>query len=91
MAVIREAAGTWRELAGVRPDAFPNLVRSLNSLSLRLADLGREDALAAIQEAVIILRERAAAHPDAFRPHMEQSRILIDWLLNSDSDETPGA
>ena len=47
---------------------------SLNNLSLRLADLGRrEDALAAIQEAVTIYRELAAARPDAFRPDLATS------------------
>ena len=47
---------------------------SLNNLSVRLADLGRrEDALAAIQEAVGIYRELAAARPDAFRPDLATS------------------
>ncbi len=45
-----------------RPDAFrPDLARSLNNLSLRLGDLGRqEDALGVIQEAITIRRELAA-------------------------------
>ena len=47
---------------------------SLNNLSNRLADLGRrEEALAAIQEAVAIYRELAAARPDAFRPDLASS------------------
>ena len=47
---------------------------SLNNLSVRLADLGRrEEALAAIQEAVTIRRELAAARPDAFRPDLATS------------------
>ena len=58
-----------------RPDAFrPDLAGSLNNLAVRLAALGRrEDALAAIQEAVAIYRELAAARPDAFRPDLATS------------------
>ncbi|HUK72004.1 MAG TPA: tetratricopeptide repeat protein [Streptosporangiaceae bacterium] len=52
----------------------PALAMSLNNLSLRLADLGRpEDALTAIDEAVTIRRELAAARPDAFRPGLANS------------------
>ncbi len=44
------------------------------TLSNRLADLGRrEDALAAIEEAVAIYRDLAAARPDAFRPELAAS------------------
>ena len=47
-----------------RPDAASRLAGSLNNLSVRLADLGRrEDALAAIEEAVTILRELARGPP----------------------------
>jgi hypothetical protein len=58
-----------RELAAARPDAFHHgLATSLNNQSIRLADLGRrEEALAAIKEAVAIRQELAAARPDAFR------------------------
>ena len=57
-----------------QPDAGNRLARSLNNLSFRLADLGRrEDALAAIQEAVTIRRELARARPDAFRPDLAGS------------------
>ena len=70
--------GGRRHLPGAgraRPDAFrPDLALSLNNLSVRLADLGRrEDALAAIEEAVAICRELAAARPDAFRPDLASS------------------
>ena len=47
---------------------------SLNNQSTALAALGRrEDALAAITEAVEIYRELAAARPDAFRPDLAGS------------------
>jgi hypothetical protein len=47
---------------------------SLNNLSAVRADLGRpEDALTAIEEAVAIRRELAAARPDAFRPDLAMS------------------
>ena len=55
---------------------------SLNNLAVRLGDLGRrEDALAAIQEAVTIYRELAAARPDAFRPDLARSlnNLAIRW------------
>ena len=56
------------------PNAASRLAGSLNNLSVRLADLGRrEDALAAIEEAVTIRRELAAARPDAFGPHLADS------------------
>ena len=47
---------------------------ALHNLSVRLRDLGRrEEALVAIQEAVGIYRELAAARPDAFRPDLASS------------------
>ena len=59
---------------GGEPDAASRLARSLNNLSVRLGGLGRrEEALAAIQEAVTIGRELAAARPDAFRPDLAGS------------------
>ena len=59
---------------GGEPDAADRLAISLNNLSVRLGDLGRrEEALAAIQEAVTIRRELAAARPDAFRPALATS------------------
>ena len=47
---------------------------SLNNQSSRLADLGRrEEALAAIEEAVTIYRALAEARPDAFLPDLAMS------------------
>ena len=57
-----------------QPDAASRLAQSLNDLSVRLADVGwREDALAAIEEAVTIGRELAAARPDTFRPDLARA------------------
>ena len=57
-----------------QPDAANRLAASLNALSLRLGDLGlREDALAAIEEAVTLRRELAAARPDTFGPGLAGS------------------
>ncbi|HTQ92845.1 MAG TPA: tetratricopeptide repeat protein [Streptosporangiaceae bacterium] len=54
---------------------------ALNNLSNRLAGLGqREDALAAIQEAVAIRRELAARWPDAYRHELEQSLQVVARL-----------
>ena len=65
---------------------------SLNNLSVRLADLGRrEDALAAIQEAVTIRRELAARWPDAYPQELEQSLRVVAWLEYDEdlSDASP--
>ena len=60
---------------------------SLNNLSVRLGELGRrEEALAAIQEAVTIRRELAAARPDAFRPDLASSLNNLSHRLGE-----PGA
>ena len=62
------STGTWRAL--FRRNTFrPDLAWSLIDLSVRLGDLGRrEDALAAIEEAIALRRELAAARPDVFLP-----------------------
>ena len=59
---------------GEEPDAVSRLAGSLNNLSNRLADLGRrEEALAAIEQAVTIRRQLAEARPDAFLPDLATS------------------
>jgi tetratricopeptide (TPR) repeat protein len=67
-------------LAG-EPDAASRLAQSLNNLSGRLGVLGRrEEALAAIEEAVDTYRELAAARPDEFRPGLAMSLYnLANW------------
>jgi tetratricopeptide (TPR) repeat protein len=67
-----QQVSAYRAAAGDRQPVTRNeLARGLNDLSLRLADLGRrEDALAAIDEAVEVYRELAAARPAAFRPDL---------------------
>jgi tetratricopeptide (TPR) repeat protein len=93
LAAIQEAAGTYRELAAARPDAFrPDLAMSLNNLAVQLGELGRpEEALAAIQEAVTIRRELAARWPDAYQHELEQSLRLVAWLEHGEdlSDASP--
>ena len=67
------------------------LAEWLNNQSSRLAELGRrEDALAAITEAVALYRELAAARPDAFRPDLalslnNQSNRLADLGRREDA------
>ena len=64
------------------PAAVGRLGGSLNTLSARLADLGRrEDALAASQEAVGIFQGLAAADPDAFRPGLAMSLNTLSARL----------
>jgi hypothetical protein len=54
---------------------------ALNNPSSRLGELGRrEEALAAIQEAVTIRRELAARWPDAYQHKLEQSLQVSAWL-----------
>ena len=80
LAAIEEAVAIRRDLAATRPDAFrpdafrPDLAGSLSNLSNRFSALGRrEEALAAIEEAVAIQRDLAATRPDAFRPDLAGS------------------
>ena len=50
------------------------LATALNNLSVRLGGLGRsEEALSAIEEAVVLRRSLAAARPDAFTPDLAGS------------------
>ena len=56
------------------PERDGRLAQLLNNQSNRLSDLGRrEDALAAIEEAVDVYRELARARPDAFLPDLAMS------------------
>jgi len=56
---------------------------SLNNLLNRLSDLGRrEDALAAIEEAVAIPRALSQARPDAFRPVLALSLNNLSTCLS---------
>jgi tetratricopeptide (TPR) repeat protein len=88
---LREVALALTQTIVERAKALPNsatqqafLATSLNNLSIRLSDLGRrEPALAAIEEAVGIRRNLAAARPDAFLPVLAGS---LDNLSNSLSD-----
>jgi hypothetical protein len=68
---------------GGQPQTAGRLAGSLNNLSNRLGDLGwPEEALAAIQEAVTLFRELAAARPDAFRPDLAQSLNNLSGRLD---------
>ena len=73
------------------PDAFrPDLAMSLNNLSARLAGLGRrEEALAAIEEAVTIRRELATRWPNAYYHQLERSLRIAAWLQHGESDASP--
>ena len=70
---IEEAVALYRDLTAIRPDAFrPDLAKSLNNLSSRFFDLGRqEEALDAIEEAVATLREPFLTQPMAFGQQMD--------------------
>jgi tetratricopeptide (TPR) repeat protein len=77
LAASEEAVGIYRELAAQRADALldasalADLATALTNASVRLGDAGRrEDALAASEESVEILRQLEDARPDAFLPDL---------------------
>ena len=60
------------------------LAISYNNLSVRLGSLGRrEEALAAVAEAVALYRDLATARPDAFRPDLAMSLNNLSARLSS--------
>ena len=64
----RRRAGTEQDLG------MPDLARSLDVLSSRLADVGRyEESLAAIQEAVVVRRELVRTDVEDYRPDLAKS------------------
>ncbi|MCX4451572.1 tetratricopeptide repeat protein [Streptomyces sp. NBC_01789] len=65
----------YRTLVKADPDTYlPQLAGSLNNLSIRLGDLGRqEEGLAAVEEAVNIHRVLAEANPDTHLPDLAMS------------------
>jgi tetratricopeptide (TPR) repeat protein len=66
-----------------RDHATPDIAMWLNSLALRLSDLGRrEEALAAIEEAVQLYRGLAGARPDAFIPDLATSLNNLAKMLS---------
>ncbi len=77
-----DATDICRELAADSPDAFrPYLASSLNNLGIHLAELERrEEALAAIQEAVTIRRELATRWPDAYQHELARALQVAAWL-----------
>jgi tetratricopeptide (TPR) repeat protein len=78
VAVLRNLDDQAGELAG------PVLANALNTLAVRLSDLGRrEAALAAGEEAVSLYRGLAAARRDAFTPYLAMS---LNTLANRLSD-----
>jgi len=81
--IYRELAGKPSgELAGKSADFQPKLASSLNSQSMRLADLGRHpEALGAIAKAIQIYEPLAAADPDAFRPELADALHTQSYRL----------
>ncbi|MGO9296536.1 MAG: tetratricopeptide repeat protein, partial [Streptosporangiaceae bacterium] len=74
IALARLGAATFQRLVDVSRPGSEERGRNLISLSNRLSDLGRrEDALAAVEEAVTAYRQLAAARPDAFLPDLAMS------------------
>jgi len=66
-----------------RPDAFrPDLAGSLNNLSNQLSDLGRrEEALAAVEEAVTLHQYLYGRYPAVFARPLTQSLALTGYIL----------
>jgi tetratricopeptide (TPR) repeat protein len=64
--------------------ANPDTAMWLNNLAVRLSDLGRrEEALVAIEEAVRLRRDLAAARPDAFTPDLAMSLNNLANMLSA--------
>ena len=79
--LTEEMLGRARALPG--DEGAKLTASSLNNLSGRLSDLGRrEDALAAIEEAVEIYRRLAAQRPDAFAPNLASSLNNLSGCLS---------
>ena len=77
----RALASARERPSGVERDA--EVSRWSNNLSNHLSALGRrEEALAAIQEAVAIYRSLAAARPEAFRPDLASSLNNLSTCLS---------
>jgi tetratricopeptide (TPR) repeat protein len=82
--VARTLVDRLRQTPGGDEGSRNDLAGALNNLSNRLSDLGRrEDALTAIEEAVRLRRQLAAARPDAFTPDLARS---LNNLSNRLSD-----
>ncbi len=66
------------------PDLVPSLAQWASNLGVRLSDLGeREAALAAAREAVALYRDLAAQRPDAFRPNLAISLMVLARCLDA--------
>ena len=84
LALAETAAVVYHRLAGDSDDPGQRAGRLVH-LSNHLSELGRrEQALAAIEEAVTIRRQLADARPDAFLPNLATSLnnlgVILSWL-----------
>ena len=90
----RKPSSIRRRLAAPEPAAYePDLAMALNNLSNRLAEAGRrDDALAAIEEAVEIRRRLAAANPAAYEPDlaMALNNLSTGWPRPGRRERRPG-
>ncbi|MGO8883313.1 MAG: hypothetical protein ACLQI7_06365, partial [Streptosporangiaceae bacterium] len=91
VALARAAALTFQRIVDAAPPGSEKRASNLTRLSNRLGELGRrEEALAAVEEAVTIRRQLAAARPDAFLPALaaslnNQSNRLADLGRREDA------
>jgi tetratricopeptide (TPR) repeat protein len=92
LTLITQLTDHLRRSAEIDPDRYnPMLAMSLNNQSTMLSGLGRrEDALAAIEQAVAIRRELARVRPDAFVPNLatslnNQSKMLSELGRREDA------
>ena len=76
-------ADALNDLTADRPELSAARSRALGNLGVRLSTLGRrEDALAAAEEAVGLRRTLAAQRPDAFRPDLATSLMVLAGVLD---------
>ena len=75
LTLTAQVVEVFRQLAAGDPAAYaPDLAKSLNNLSIRLAEAGRRDeGLTAIQDAVDISRQLVVDDPAAYGPYLAGS------------------
>jgi hypothetical protein len=81
--IVATLRKTAEEREGDDSQIAGNLAAGLNNSSVALAEIGaREEALAAIEEAVALRRDLAAARPEAFTPDLARSLSVLGDRLS---------
>lgn len=81
--VLQAKVSIYTGLAAANPDQYnPDLALALNSLGVRLANLGRsDDSLRAAQHAVDIFIELTKTQPDRYRPSLASALNILGQVF----------